>query len=70
LVGDWVVHTERGGWRKSNLWSNSLGDLTSKYRKGEKNQEELEKSNLREDLVPDPHSDKSILPLQTPSLYR
>jgi hypothetical protein len=44
--------------------------LTMNYRKGWKNQEELEKLNLREDLVPDPNSDKSIFPLQTPSLYR
>ncbi len=36
--------------------------------RGEKNQEELEKLNLREDVVPDPHSDKSIFALQTPSL--
>jgi hypothetical protein len=60
--------TERGGWRKRNLWSNSLGDLTINNRKGEKNEEELEKFNLREDVVPDPNSDKSIFPLQTPSL--
>jgi hypothetical protein len=38
--------------------------LTIKYRKGEKNEEELEKFNLREDVVPDPNSDKSIFPLQ------
>jgi hypothetical protein len=40
------------------------------YRKGEKNEEELKKSNLREDLVPDPHGDKSSFALQTPSLCR
>jgi hypothetical protein len=68
LVGDWLLHTERGGWRKSNLWTNSLGDLTINYRKGRKNQEEVGKSNVREDLVPDPHSDKSIFALQSPSV--
>ncbi len=70
LVGDWLLHTERGGWRKRNVWSNSLGDLTINYRKGQKNEEELEKLNLREDLVPNPNSDKSIFPLQTPSVCR
>ncbi len=59
---------EVGGKETSD--QNSLGDLTMNCRKGGKNQEELEKLNLREDLVPDPNSDKSIFPLQTPTLYR
>jgi hypothetical protein len=59
---------EVGG--KGTSDQNSLGDLTINYRKGKKNQEELEKLNLREDLVPDPDSDKSIFALLTPSLCR
>jgi hypothetical protein len=70
LVGDWLLHRKRRLEEKEPSDQNSLGDLTINNRKGEKNQEELEKLNLREDLVPDPNSDKSIFPLQTPSLCR
>jgi hypothetical protein len=70
LVGDWLLHRKRRLEEKEPSDQNSLGDLTINNRKGEKNQEELEKLNLREDLVPNPDSDKSIFPLQTPSLCR
>jgi hypothetical protein len=70
LVGDWLLHRKRRLEEKEPSDQNSLGDLTINNRKGEKNQEELEKLNLREDLVPNPDSDKIIFPLQTPSLCR
>jgi hypothetical protein len=70
LVGDWLLHRKRRLEEKEPSDQNSLRDLTINNRKGEKNQEELEKLNLREDLVPNPDSDKSIFPLQTPSLCR